>query len=802
MSFRSHLRSALCLLLAAPLGFAVGAPAPGDVAGPVTVRVHSLPTRHATSPASIAGYRVVQRFLELNPDIRLESSTPLMIEGSSVDAAPLMAIAGGTAPDVLYLNFRMSDTYIQQGFLYPLDEYIATMPPDVLARRIPENVRPVVYRQGPGGKDHYWALPDRVGATVLLYRKDLFAAAGLDPEKPPQNWQEFLEVARAVSDPSKNRYAFGMGIDPNASWRLFPFLSSAGAEVVKLIDDEWRATFNSPEAIDAFVFIDQLQKEKVTKNGRTGPVVYRGMDAPARWSAGSVAMFFGTLSATDLGAFNPELIGVAPVPAGPKGNSRAIVNASMMGIFSGVKDQRVRDAAWKYISFIASREALKTYTDALVELNAAQLLDPNLLSEFGYEDIARKVPASLKATYNQAMSTAVPEPYGRNCQFIYAYVTRPIENAYFSDFTGLTVAEQRAKIQTFVDAAVNETNEKMLGKLTPVERKKRNVVGWIVAVAAFASFVAFVVLIFRWLSGAASTAGASAREKSGLFYSTVLVFPAVGLILLWDYYPLFQGSLIAFQDYRLVLPSVWVGISNFADALYDGQFWLSMRNASYYCLLWMLLGFLPPVGLALLLQEIPHLKVTFRLLFYIPAVVSGIVILFMWRAFYDPSPDGALNRLLGLIGISPQTWLQDPAIAMLCVVVPLAWANLGPGCLIYLAALKGIPDELYEAADIDGAGAMAKIRLIVIPYLRPLIVINAVGAIIGGFKSGGVILAMTGGGPNLSTQVVGFEIWQRSFQYLEYGRGAAMAWILALLLMAFTAYQMRVLAKVEFRTAK
>ena len=93
-------------------------------------------------------------------------------------------------------------------------------------------------------------------------------------------------------------------------------------------------------------------------------------------------------------------------------------------------------------------------------------------------------------------------------------------------------------------------------------------------------------------------------------------------------------------------------------------------------------------------------------------------------------------------------------------------------------------------------------RGIVYPYLRPLLVINAVGATIFGFKSGDAVLAMTGGGPNLATQVVGYEIWQRSFLYLRFGEGTAMAWILGLLLMTFTAYQMRVLARVEFRTTQ
>jgi len=765
----------------------------------VTVRVFSLPRKQATSASEIASYRVTERFLQTHPNIRLQSSTALVIEGASMDAAPLMAIAGGTSPDIIYVNFRQSDTYIQQGFLYPLDEYIEKMSPEERQRLIPSVISPVVFRPGPGGQKHYWAIPERVLATVLFYRKDLFAAAGLDPLKPPKNWDEMMEYSEKIADPSKGRYAIGFGTDPNASWRMLPFLSSAGADVVKDVNGEWVASFDTDEAVTGFEFVDNYQKAKITKNGRTGPIAYRGTDISQRWANGQIAMMFGSLSGSDLGNFNPDLMSVAAVPSGPTGISRAEVNAPMFGIFAGVRDKRVRDAAWDYISFLGGAEARKIRTDTMVELGAAQLLDPNDLIEFGYPELAKLTPPGLKELFLEALNSGVPEPYGKNCQFIYSYVTKPLDQIYYTNFEGKSREEVRAIIQQFLRDAVAETNQKMLGVLSPEERSMRNALGWVVAVVALGAFVFFIRLVFRWMAVAPSTSGVDAYKTK---LAALFIAPALLLILLWHYYPLLRGSLMAFQDYRLLLPSEWVGIRNFADAIFDGRFWLSLKNAFYFCVLWMLLGFLPPVVLAVMVQEIPIGKITFRVLFYIPAVVSGVVILFMWRAIYDPSPDGALNSILGFIGIPAQTWLQDPAIAMLCVVFPLAWAHLGPGSLIYLAALKGIPDDLYEAADIDGAGFFAKIRSIVIPYLRPLIIINAVGATIFGFKSGDAVLAMTGGGPNLATQVVGYEIWQRSFLYLKFGEATAMAWILGLILMAFTAYQMRILSKVEFRTAK
>ncbi|MCC7517904.1 MAG: extracellular solute-binding protein [Verrucomicrobiae bacterium] len=796
--------SVSCVLtVAAFLGLvpslAPAAPAP-SAAAPVTVKVFSLPSKQAGNPDGIANYRVLERFHELHPHIRLTSSTALQIEGRGSDTAPLMSIAGGSSPDIIYVNFRISDTYISQGFLQPLDEYLAKMSPEERAERLPKTVLPVVYRHGPGGK-HYWAMPQRVLATVLIYRRDLFAAAGLDPNRAPRDWNELREFARKVADPAKGIYGLAFPVSPHASAAINSYLCSAGAHAVtQLPDGEWRATFDSDEAVTAYSFVDELQKEKVVRDGKEGFLAYRAVDASKKWADGRIAMTFIYLGGGRLGDLNPELIGVAPVPKGPTGRSSSEVNCMMLGIFAGQKDQRVRDAAWEYIRFLDSREARRIFTQTMVEQGGARMVHPKWLREFGYPQLALLSPPGLAEAYEQALVNGTPEPYGRNCQSIYYMMTRPLEQIYFTDFTGMNAEQRLAKIKDFLSAAVREANEKLIGHVPESVRRTRNAVAWGVAVLVAVGFVALLAKVFRWIS----VGQAPPDEKSSAYktwFALGLLAPALGLILLWHYVPLARGTLIAFQDYRVMGGVPWVGISNFADVLFDTRFWLSLWHAAYFCALWMLLGFLPPMFLAILLQEIPKGKILYRVLFYLPAVVSGVVILFMWRAIYDPMPDGILNRILGVFGVPPQQWLQDPSIAMLCVVFPLAWAHLGPGCIIYLAALKGIPDELYEAADIDGAGFSTKVRFIVIPYMKPLLVINGVGALIHGFNSGSAVLAMTGGGPNMATHVVGYEIFERSFLFLRFGHGTAMAWIVGLLLLSFTAVQLRILNKVEFRTA-
>lgn len=147
----------------------------------------------------------------------------------------------------------------------------------------------------------------------------------------------------------------------------------------------------------------------------------------------------------------------------------------------------------------------------------------------------------------------------------------------------------------------------------------------------------------------------------------------------------------------------------------------------------------------------------------------------------------------------PVRWLSQPETAMFACVLPLAWAGMGPGCLIYLAALKGIDEDSYEAAELDGAGFLDKILFIVVPRLKPLIMINFIGVFISAFfHAEANILAMTGGGAD--TNVAGLYIFQQAYIYLRFGPATAMAWLLGVMLIGFTLWQLRMLVRMEFKT--
>lgn len=789
----------------------------------VVLKVWQLPLKEGRSVPEKANWALVERFMELHPNIKLEGFRGLTAPGRSMEVGPLLAMAGGVAPDVLYVNFRISDSYVQQEFLYPLDEYVEEWAREEdLSERIYPPVWQVIRRGG-----HIWAIPYQTYVMTLRYRKDLFREAGLDPERPPENWDELYEYAKKLTIPEKGQYGFGLVAGPHAAWNFINFLWSAGGEVV--VEDEegnWHAVFNDDAAVAATEFYRKLGRGRWTRNGKTYTgVAYRDTDMYKMWDLGKIGMSLGYINDEMLIAVNPSLIGIAPVPKGPTGIRGNELNCAMMGINATVKDKRVRDAAWEYIKFWGSDEAVRIRCKVFVESGFAKFVAPKYLKKYGYSQYLKEVPKGWAETLEEALRSGQPEPFGRNCEMIYEEMTPPIETAWLSE---------KVNVQEELDKAVTHCNEKLMGIVDPdVLSFRRRVAGVVVITLAilFTLLFRFVVRSFSRdfdLSGEHDLKRARMKKGGRLRWrrtvvASVIMAPALISVALWAYYPLARGSVMAFQDYKIVAGTEWVGLDNFSEVLFTPQVWKSLWNSLVFMLLSLGFGFLTPIVLALMLHEVPRGKILYRTLYYLPAVTTGLVVMFLWKFFYSPNPAGLLNRMLAGINdvvlsnlnsvlaflhipgriplFEPQTWLGDPKLAMLCVVLPIIWAHVGPGSIIYLAALKGVPEDVYEAADLDGAGAFQKIRHITIPYLRPLIIINFIGAFIVAFRSFDFIFVMTGGGPMNATHVAGLEIWYNAFLYLNFGYAVAMAWLLGSLVVGFTVFQLRILSRLQFKAA-
>jgi multiple sugar transport system permease protein len=359
-----------------------------------------------------------------------------------------------------------------------------------------------------------------------------------------------------------------------------------------------------------------------------------------------------------------------------------------------------------------------------------------------------------------------------------------------------------------LDNAAEQIDDKLIGYTPPGVLRTRREIAWVIFTLIVGGGLAWSGWAFTKarktneapslvaMSQQASQHGAGKRREGPMPW--IFMAPALLSIALWSYYPLTKGLVMAFQNYRLVGDSSWIGLDNFIDAATSYTFWIGILNALLYTLYTLVLGFFLPIFLAIMLNEIPKGTLFFRFLFYLPAITASLVVSLLWGIFESGDPSGLLNQIIGIFHIPAQNWLGDTKWAMLAIVVPAVWQSAGPGCIIYLAALKSIPTEFYEAADLDGAGVFTKLRMITFPMLKPLIVIQLVGAVVAAFQVTDRIMAMTGGGPLYATHTIGLEIYYNAFMYLKFGYATAAAWMVGAMLIGFTIYQLRIMKNVRF----
>jgi multiple sugar transport system permease protein len=771
----------------------------GLAAEKIQLRVQGLPNPSSTAPAEVAAQRVVAAFQKLHPDVELVSAEGLRIPNLVSESVTIMMVLGGIAPDVLRMNFRSLDSFVSQGMVAPMDEWL---PEGSVARQevlgaVPQQILPVISRPSPhaGEGKHIYALPGELMVVGLFYNRELFRQAGL-PDRGPQNWDELASFSKAVSSLGEGYHGLFLLGGADASWSLMNFLWSAGGDaVVDSGGENWLAAFDSPAAVEAFEFyyrLVEVDRSVVRSNWRVFSTLQK--------KTGMMFNYVGSSTTT----LDPDQWGMAAVPLGPSGQRGSEVNAQLLGVFSGITDAKKRRAAYDYIRFTTGPEAEQIKVATLVELGQASMVNPVLLSKYGFADYLALSPPGLQAEFLEALKNAKPEPYGRNCNMVYKEISDPLDRILLSrkiaaNWQAGDMAAVRTEIQAVLSEAVARTNERMLEYVPDGEMRIRRIVAACVAVASVLGFGFLFFVVFRSFSRTAEMMSKPVRGRHMLPW--LLLLPALALILTWTYAPVAMGSIIAFLRFNVNLESSFVGLDNFANALFDSTFWNAMGATLHYAGWMLTFGFFAPVLLAYALHLIPKQKVFFRTLYYLPSVISGTAVFFLWFDLF--SGNGFFNQLLALFGIqSSRAWTEDPNLAMLTCILPTIWAGTGPGCLIYLAALKTIPIEQFEAAEIDGAGFFGKTIHIVFPGLKTLVLINFVGAVAAAFQSSGNILIMTGGGPNGMTEVMSLFIFFEAFTRLRMGPATAMAWILASMLIGVTVIQLRRLSKVEFKTAK
>ncbi|MFF8880981.1 carbohydrate ABC transporter permease [Streptomyces flaveolus] len=261
---------------------------------------------------------------------------------------------------------------------------------------------------------------------------------------------------------------------------------------------------------------------------------------------------------------------------------------------------------------------------------------------------------------------------------------------------------------------------------------------------------------------------------------------AVLCFAVFSWYPMVREFFLAFQKTDNGEVS-WVGLDNLTTVFNDPAFWQAWRNTLLFTVLALIFGFAVPFVVALVINEFRHGKGYLRLLVYLPVMLPPVASVLLFKYLYDPGY-GLLNELFGFFGLPEQQWLQDPDTSMLSIVIASTWMNMGGAALIYLAALQGIPGELYEAAELDGAGVLRKIWHVTIPQTRLILSLMLLMQIISTMQVFVEPFLLTGGaGPEGSTTTVVHLIYQYAFNFNNYGAAAALGLLLLVILAGFSA---------------
>jgi multiple sugar transport system permease protein len=276
----------------------------------------------------------------------------------------------------------------------------------------------------------------------------------------------------------------------------------------------------------------------------------------------------------------------------------------------------------------------------------------------------------------------------------------------------------------------------------------------------------------------------------------LFIAPAITLIAIFFFLPVGASLLLSITDfdlYAVANPSNVriVGTRNYTDLLQNPTFWLALKNTFYFALIGGPLTVATSLGAALLVNaKAVRFKTFFRTIYFLPFVTTLVAVAIVWRYLYHPQY-GFLNYALGAVGIHPIDWLGDPRWAMPAIILLAVWKNFGYNMLIFIAGLQSVPEDLYEAAALDGAGAVRQFWHVTLPNLAPTFFFVGVVTMIGYFQLFAEPYVMTTGGPLGATTSLVLFMYEEGFRWWRLGVAASIAFLLFLIILVWTAIQLR-----------
>jgi len=790
-----------------------GGPISGAMADAVRAFEHASELAHARDPSHPI-YRVVSG----QNASRNQTADPTRF---------LISVAGGMPPDVIWFDRFAIAEWAARGAFLPLDDFIARDK----ERGLKETPCPERFYKSCWNEAVYsgkvYGIPVSVDDRALFYNKDLLRRAGLVDEhgepRPPRDWDELKEYAVRLTeyDEKGNLRVVGFAPQYGNSW-LYMYGWMNGGRFMS--PDGTRCTLNSPEIVEALQYMvdvyDAIGGYAKVQAFQAG---FQGGELDP-FIQGKIAMKIdGSWQMQFLAAYGKELdFGVAPPPLPKKELAKGRKTVTWNGgwAFAIPVNAHHKEAAWDFIRFMTSDRAFLIWLESEKEIAEAQgrlyiprQLPVKKLNEYVFKKYVYdnpRVPENIKQgckVFNDLLPTGKYRPVTPVGQLLWNEHVTAMEAALYHRMSPKEALDRGA-------AVVQRDLDRFLH---PVEGRPFRRAWFFVAYALILVLVGVGVWFWdthpefrqrmaRRLRLKRRMDGVLEGTRGGYFRSQwkagwICAAPWIIGFIIFGGGPMLYSLVISFCDYDILNPPRLIGLHNYRWMFtQDRLFSLSFRN-TLFMTIGVPLNMAASLAVALLLNTRIRGMAVWRTFFYLPAIVPMVAASILWIWIFNPE-GGLLNLTLNavldglkhfhLVGdsVKPPLWLQSPQWSKPAIIIMGLW-GAGSNMIIWLAGLKGINQQLYEAAAIDGAGAWQRFRHITIPQLTPYIFFNLVMGLIGTFQIFGQAFIMTQGGPDNSTLFYVYHLFNNAFRYGHMGYASAMAWVLFVVILGITIVQLK-----------
>ena len=659
----------------------------------------------------------------------------------------ITAIAAGNSPDLCELGTDWVPQFSSTGVIQDLTPELLPLKDQFLLWE------PVTYR------GRLYGVPWLAGTRILFYNRNLFAQAGLNPDRPPATWEELLRDAKAIDALGPEIHGIGLHVaESYAPWQEFlPFVWANGGDV---LDKEWtRSRLDEPQFLEALKFYKSL---------KPCALVERQPQVNQLFAQGKVGIqISGSWNFALIPRMNPTLnfgVGLLPKPSALQGTPASFAGGEVLVLLKGTRHPK---EALKLALFLAEEE------QAMTIVEAQRNIVPTVKSAMQHPYYRTHPEQKL---FFEQVQYAVAPPAHPEWGRMQERITRMVEEVVLSDRDPEEALREAHAVVT-----------KLL--------EKKEVKGRVSDAVLFGGLLlALASAGIGWLVIRRRRAGPRATRFTPLHIWNSLLFTAPWTVtfLGFSLIPLLHSFLLSFAHYNLLSSELgFAGLRNFLEVMRDTDF----LQATWHTILFTF-GTVPPTMiLALFAAVLINTKVPFKQIyqagFFLPVAASVIVIAMVFTYLY--APDGLLNFCLQRLHLpTPEpSWLLNTGLALPAIMAMNVWASFGYYTVLFLAGLQTIPAEQYEAAAIDGANEWQKFRYITIPQLKPIILVATVINTIRAFQVFPEIFAMTQGGPLGATTTMVWYLYETGFHRFDMGNASAVGYILFFITMCFSWVQMR-----------